>query len=83
MTACMLFLTPLATPFAPVLAALQDGGFLALETDGWGQGELVASMLDGMRAESGSGGALFERVAVGADYAGVRRFVTAWRTHAR
>ena len=67
---------------APGGAALQGGGFLALETDGWGQGELVAAMLEAMRAP-GTDEALFERVAVMADYAGVRRFVTAWRTHAR
>ena len=60
-------------------AALQGGGFLALETDGWGQGEVVAALLEAMRAP-GSSSPAFERVAVVPDYAGVRRFVTAWRT---
>jgi hypothetical protein len=41
-------------------------------------------LLEAMRAPGGGGGgAAFERVAVVPDYAGVRRFVTAWRTHAR
>ena len=63
---------------ADAAVALRAGGFLALETDGWGQGELVAAELEAMRAPTGAGAA-FERVAVAQDLAGVRRFVTAWR----
>ena len=64
---------------ADAAVALRAGGFLALETDGWGQGELVAAELEAMHAPTGGAGPAFERVAVAEDLAGVRRFVTAWR----
>ena len=38
--------------------------------------ELLAAMQDPL---PGGSGAAFERIEVSADYAGVRRFVTAWR----
>jgi hypothetical protein len=45
----------------------------------------ATALLEAMRAPDGGGGdcgvAVFERVAVVSDYASVRRFVTAWRTH--
>lgn len=63
---------------ADAALALQPGGFLALETDGWGQGEMVAAELEAMRAAGGSA-PVFERVEVAEDLSGVRRFVTAWR----
>jgi hypothetical protein len=51
---------------------------------------LLTALLEAMRVPgssrdgtSGDDSAVFERVAVVSDYSGVRRFVTAWRTHTR
>jgi len=55
---------------AQAALALAPGGFMALETDGEEQAGAVGRVAE----EAG-----FERVALAADLAGIRRFITAWR----
>jgi methylase of polypeptide subunit release factors len=60
--------------------ALRAGGFMALETDGGEQADVVAAFVESVCHEGGPQEMAFERVAVESDCQGVRRFVTAWRT---
>ena len=66
---------------------LMKGGFLVLETNGWRQVNVLIEFLTSLHAvdfhELGlevSRTAIFENIQVHTDYAGVKRFISAWKS---
>ncbi|GJP31182.1 hypothetical protein CLOM_g9842 [Closterium sp. NIES-68] len=73
-TACLRHICQNASIF------LRPFGFLALETHGWGQAEIIADVLANQRSPDGK--PLYCDVQVAKDWYGVTRFVTAHRSDA-